>query len=360
MPVDPTTPRARWRASWLAGGAVLVVAGVCAALTWLLVATHDTSSATPAAVVTASPATAPTPSVGSAARGLLGPARTAQPVAHGTGCREPRGPVLRVLQFNIRAARSEGGRVDLPEIAAEIAAARPDLVSLNEVDTDTTRTRTDEPAYLAGATGLHVVYGPNVIYDGGPFGNAVLTRYPVVASQNLRLPGAPGRETRGLLTVVVQVQGHDVVFGSTHLSDGDQAGPSRLLQSLAVARALRSMPAPAILAGDLNSGPADVPARILRRDLLDAQQHGRAGPRGHLPAGEPGRPARLRPLRPPARGGARQHGGTGLVERPPVGAHRAEAAHPARVLIAQAQLLKVSPASSASPAGAGRPPRLTR
>ena len=86
---------------------------------------------------------------------------------------------------------SDNGYVDIAEIAAEIEAVRPDLVSLNEVDTDTSRTRLDEPAYLAAATGLHVVYGPNLIYDGGPFGNAVLTRYPVVDSHNLRLPGTP-------------------------------------------------------------------------------------------------------------------------------------------------------------------------
>ncbi len=337
-----------------------MVVGVCSAMTLLLVATHDTSSATPAAVVTASLTTAPTPSVGSEGRGLPDPVRTAMPVARGSGCRDPQGPVLRVLQFNIRAARSESGRVDLPEIAAEIEAARPDLVSLNEVDTDTTRTRADEPAYLAGATGLHVVYGPNVIYDGGPFGNAVLTRYPVVDSQNLRLPGAPGREARGLLTVVVDVEGRHVVFASTHLSDGDRARRSRLLQSLAVARALRSMPAPAILAGDLNSGPADVPARILRRDLDDAQEQGGTGAGETYPQASPIDRLDYVLYDRRARGGARQHRGAGLGERPPVGAHRAEAAHPARVLTTQAQLLEVSPASSASPAGAGRPPRLTR
>ncbi len=203
------------------------------------------------------------------------------------GCAVRRGQVLRVLQFNIRAARNGGGFVDLPEIAAEIEAVRPDLVSLNEVDTDTTRTRADEPAYLAGATGLHVVYGPDVIYDGGPFGNAVLSRYPLVDSHNLRLPGAPGLEPRGLLTVVVNVDGRRVAFASTHLSDGVDGRASRSLQALAVARALRAGSAPTILAGDLNSVPADVPARILRRHLLDAHEEGGTGPGDTYPQTSP-------------------------------------------------------------------------
>jgi endonuclease/exonuclease/phosphatase family metal-dependent hydrolase len=264
----------------------LAVAGAFGLMTWLAVASHD-SSATPASVITASTSTAPTPLVASGAPGLLGPELGARVVTGRVGCQDRRAPVLRVLQFNIRAARSGGGYVDLPQIAAEIEAVRPDLVSLNEVDSDTSRTRADEPAYLAGATGLHVVFGPNLIYDGGPFGNAILTRYPVVDSRNLRLPGTPGLEPRGLLTVVVSVGGQRVTFSSTHLSDGDEGSQSRAVQALAVARALRSTTAPTILAGDLNSVPADVPARILRRDLLDAQEEGGTGRGDTYPQADP-------------------------------------------------------------------------
>jgi len=282
-----TRLRFRWRASWLAAGAVVAVAGVFGAMAWLAAASHDSSSAAPASVITASTSTAATPPVASVAPGLLGPELRAPSMIGRAGCQDRRAPVLRVLQFNIRAARSDGGYVDLPQIAAEIEAVRPDLVSLNEVDSDTTRTRVDEPAYLAAATGLHVVYGPNLIYDGGPFGNAILTRYPVVDSHNLRLPGTPGLEPRGLLTVVVSVDGRRVAFNSTHLSDGDDGHQSRLLQALTAARALRSMTAPTILAGDLNSVPADVPARILRRDLLDAQEEGGTGPGDTYPQTDP-------------------------------------------------------------------------
>jgi endonuclease/exonuclease/phosphatase family metal-dependent hydrolase len=263
---------------------VLAVTCVVAAVAWLSGATHDSSSATPVPVVTAPVSTAPTPAPGAAASVISPPLRV---VTQPDACSGADAPVLRVLQFNIRAARTGSGGVDLPRIAAEISAVRPDLVSLNEVDTDTTRTHADEPAYLARATGLHVVYGPNVIYDGGPFGNAVLTRYPVVESHNLRLPGAPGLERRGLLTVVVDVDGHHVAFSSTHLSDGDTGRRSRLLQALAVARALRSTPGPTILAGDLNSDPGDVPARILRQGLLDAQRESGTGPGGTYPQDDP-------------------------------------------------------------------------
>lgn len=240
----------------------------------------DTSSA---AVATAPASTAATPSVGP---GLVGPELRAPARSRGE-CANRRTPTLRVLQFNIRAGISGAGEVDLARIAREIEAVHPDLVSLNEVDSGTLRTRVDEPAYLAEATGLHAVYGPNLTYDGGRFGNAVLTRYPVVKSRNLRLPGTFGLEPRGLLTVVVRVEGHRIAFASTHLSDGSAGRQSRTLQALAVAEALRSSAAPTILAGDLNSVPADLPARILRRSLLDAQEEGGTGDGDTIPEPSP-------------------------------------------------------------------------
>ena len=164
--------RFRWRASWLAAGAVLALAAVFATAIRLSSASHGSSSTMPSvSVVTARMSTAATRSVPPVPPPLLVPGLGASVVT--TLCQERRSPVLRVLQFNIRAATSDAGGVHISQIAAEIEAVQPDLVSLNEVDSHTLRTRVDEPAYLAKATGLHVVYGPNLIYDGGPFGNAI-------------------------------------------------------------------------------------------------------------------------------------------------------------------------------------------
>ena len=65
------------------------------------------------------------------------------------------------------------------------------------------------------------------------------------------------------------------------------AGTAGSLQAQAVARALHSMAAPTILAGDLNSDPTDVPERILRRHLLDAQEEGGTGLGDTFPEANP-------------------------------------------------------------------------
>src|SRR6185295_10295749 len=90
------------------------------------------------AVVTAASADAPTPTR-DARPSRLGPKLS--PVdarAHGA-CSVRGARTLRVLQFNIHFGVSRNGGVDLGRLAAEIKAARPDLVSLNEVDDGTLR-----------------------------------------------------------------------------------------------------------------------------------------------------------------------------------------------------------------------------
>lgn len=211
-----------------------------------------------------------------------------EPVARGAGCSPEQGRVLRVLQFNIHFGISRNGDPDLDTLAAEIRAERPDLVSLNEVDQRTERSRgIDEARELARATGLHAIYGPNLPWEGGLFGNAILTRYPVVHSSNHPLPVSDGLEPRGLLTATLRVRGRTVSFSSLHLTDGDEGRSSRTLQAEAVAHAVERASLPTVVAGDLNSRPDDVPVRILRQYLLDAQQEGGTGDGATIPEPSP-------------------------------------------------------------------------
>lgn len=292
MPDDQQGPRLDLsrRSAWIAGAAALGLVAATAAVVWVVASTGrspsaitggpDSSSATVETVPT-SPAPAGNPPRkahrGHRGHRLRAPIRPVR-IHRDPGCpvRPPR--ILRVMQFNIHAGLSRSGRVDLVRIAAEIEAARPDVVSLNEVDSGTLRSDgIDEPAYLSRATGMRAVYGPNLEYDGGRFGNAILSRFPVRASHNTSLPGRPHSERRGLLEATLRVGGRTVSFYSVHLSQGRRGAVPRARQAEAISRVLRRSPHPTILAGDLNSRPGDLPVRILRQYLLDAQQYGGTG-----------------------------------------------------------------------------------
>ena len=106
-----------------------------------------------------------------------------------------------MLTFNIHGALGHDG-YDLDRVAEEIAAWKADVVLLQEVDRHRDRTDLDDqPVALAAALDMFASYGANVVRpavtEGGKeqeYGNLTLSRYPVLESENVRLPNRPGLE----------------------------------------------------------------------------------------------------------------------------------------------------------------------
>ena len=88
---------------------------------------------------------------------------------------------LRVLCYNIHYGQGNDGKYDVARLAGVINATKPDLVALQEVDVGVKRSgRVHQAQRLAELTGLAVRFGPTQHYEGGLFGNAVLTRLPIL------------------------------------------------------------------------------------------------------------------------------------------------------------------------------------
>ena len=87
-----------------------------------------------------------------------------------------RAATIRVLTYNIHHAEGTDGKIDPNRIADVIRAENPDVVCLQEVDRNMTRTGgMDMPALLAARLGMNVAFGPNLEIQGGHYGNATLT-----------------------------------------------------------------------------------------------------------------------------------------------------------------------------------------
>jgi len=131
-------------------------------------------------------------------------------------------------------------------------------LALQEVDRNAARSgNVDQAAELARLTGMKHVFGRASDYDGGQYGNAVLSRLPIGATAVHPLPG---QEPRALLEVTIGSGAHQFLLFDTHL---DATRPEDLRKEAAeeiVALAGQRGDRPAILAGDLNS--------VLERDAL--------------------------------------------------------------------------------------------
>ena len=130
---------------------------------------------------------------------------------------------LRVLTYNIHHGEGTDGRIDLERIARVIRAADADLVALQEVDRHTRRSGgVDQAAVIAEALGYEHAFVTAIEFDGGQYGEAVLSRVPASAPRGIPLRRrVPEEEDRAAIELVTQPWGEEldsVRFIGTHLS----------------------------------------------------------------------------------------------------------------------------------------------
>lgn len=160
---------------------------------------------------------------------------------------------LRVLAYNIRHGEGMDRRIDLQRTADVITRLRPDLVALQEVDRRVERTGgVDQAARLAELTGMHHAFGDFMPYQGGQYGMAILSRWPMTEVENHRLP--PGEEPRSALAARIALGegGPEIVFVGIHLY---RTAEERLAQARRLVEVFRAERAPVLLVGDFNSTP---------------------------------------------------------------------------------------------------------
>jgi len=185
------------------------------------------------------------------AEGTISPVGTGYPIT-----RVP-GDTLRVLSYNIHHANPpmESGKIDMEAIARVITESAADLVALQEVDVYTERSGKNlhQAEELGRLTGMHAYFYKSIDHQGGEYGNAILSRYPLLEKSGFELPYEEGTEPRTALYVaVVLPNGQQVTFAGTHLDFKSEANTYQQAKYL-TEYFLSKNKAPLILAGDLNT-----------------------------------------------------------------------------------------------------------
>ncbi|GAB2532626.1 hypothetical protein GCM10027189_12100 [Rufibacter soli] len=178
---------------------------------------------------------------------------------------------LKVMSYNIRHANppSKPKFIDLDAIVAVIKAQNPDVVALQEVDVHTNRSGgVDQAKVIAQKLGMHYFFGKALDYDGGDYGVAILSRFPLEGAVAVPLPSVAGTnaEPRVLAYATIQISPKkSLVFASTHLDE--KGNPqNRLLQLEKIAQVKDGVKLPFIIAGDFNATPGS--ESIQRLDAL--------------------------------------------------------------------------------------------
>ena len=178
---------------------------------------------------------------------------------------------IRLMTYNIHHGEGVDGTLDLARIAAVITNAAADVVGLQEVDRLTTRASgRDEIAELAALTGMDFYFGKNIPYQGGEYGNAILSRFPIRKQVNTLLTRLDTSvEQRGVAQVVLDIHGSELVFLVTHLdagsSDAERLNSIPQLRNIAQSYGNRSL----ILCGDFNATPSSPVYTEVKRTFAD-------------------------------------------------------------------------------------------
>ncbi|MBC8030601.1 MAG: endonuclease/exonuclease/phosphatase family protein [Pyrinomonadaceae bacterium] len=169
---------------------------------------------------------------------------------------------LRVMTYNIHVGVGMDKKLDLQRIADVINRERCDLVALQEVDRGVKRTEEkDEIAELAKMTQMHFAFAHNLDYQGGQYGVAVLSRFPIVRIDHRKYENKRVAERRGMLRVELNVKGRTLNFVTTHLDY--QYDDSRLFETEQLLNFLADVKDPLIVAGDFNDEPTGSTYKLL-------------------------------------------------------------------------------------------------
>jgi endonuclease/exonuclease/phosphatase family metal-dependent hydrolase len=152
-----------------------------------------------------------------------------------------------------------------PRLLAGMTALMPDLIGLQEVRLDPNFNQMEE---MSKGLGYEQVFGESYDDGDGKLGNAILSRFPVVSQDTIRLPSGQRFQARILVHARIKTPFGSVSMFTTHLNFQLDDGSSREEQVIAIAQHVKEYSAgsdlPAILVGDFNADPDADEIRYLK------------------------------------------------------------------------------------------------
>jgi endonuclease/exonuclease/phosphatase family metal-dependent hydrolase len=154
---------------------------------------------------------------------------------------------VRVATYNLHSGVGVDRRFRPQRILAVIAELEADIIAMQEVLSPVAGFDVHE--HLRKETGFHLATMATMQLAGGTFGNALLSRWPILDAVEHPL-GTGKREPRGALDVTVDRGGHKLRVISTHLG---LSGVERREQTARLLDIVQNGPdIPTVLAGDFN------------------------------------------------------------------------------------------------------------
>lgn len=188
---------------------------------------------------------------------------------------------LKIMTYNIAAGRvylnyaeTKKAPVDVTKCGEVIKSEDPVICGLNEVDCLTDRSgNVDETEVLKKMLGMEGFFGKAIDLPGGEYGNALLSKYPILEKEVIEIPEVKNKisgyyyERRVILRAKLDVAGGITVLQlHSGLSDDEKINCIDKLCEV-----VDSLDTPVIVMGDFNMVPDYPSLDKLRERLVDTK-----------------------------------------------------------------------------------------
>lgn len=188
---------------------------------------------------------------------------------------------LKVMTFNIQHGRNHnfsGDVIDLDAMVQNICEQQPDICGLNEVrkgeNLDHKSGFSDQTSYFSECLGYDAYFANAIIKENYIYGNAILSKTPIVKCEKIMIPDVIERvgtryETRCIIKSEYDYDGKKLTVLNTHfgLGVGEDVNAVDTVVSL-----LSHIDGPVVLMGDFNKTPDDVQIKRISAIMTDVHE----------------------------------------------------------------------------------------
>lgn len=194
-------------------------------------------------------------------------------------------PIIKIASYNIKSGQGMDGKVDLNRTAEVLAGLNADFIALQEVDVNRPRSFSVHQAeYLAKSLGMDYVFGAAIVYKNESFyGNAILSRFPIITSSNHQLPAQDPK--RAMMEIEADVNGNKLRLFNTHMELSRQLRLQQMQDF--IVPLIQSNHVATVFCGDLNESPHEAAVSYFSNYMQDSFSANRKTIRNTFPADHP-------------------------------------------------------------------------
>jgi endonuclease/exonuclease/phosphatase family metal-dependent hydrolase len=180
---------------------------------------------------------------------------------------------MRIVTYNIHKARGMDGRTSIKRIGNVLAELQADIIALQEVFSvcDSVEGQVET---LASELGLNATFGCTRQHNGRPYGNAILTRWPILQSEDMDITWQH-RERRGCIRADLKTPRGTLHIFNIHMGTSYFERRHQVRSLLSSRQLHDDLDGPRVLVGDFNEWIKGLTTRMLKEkfESLNLELH---------------------------------------------------------------------------------------